>query len=851
MFNLVQFLEKRGLSSGIQPIKEKITADKIQGIKPVEQLGKVPEVQSIDEPVKSLTSSITDKPLKKVAYTRNTGVRDTSNNVYINREDVSLLAKLGYSVNRDEYLFLPLGDSKEDLYSYIEKMAGIPKIVTRAVDEGKSFSSEYLKDMDYEVPKGYEVKGDLCCPVEKTRKEEKESAEKTAMSLAGILKASPAKQIFGAAHFKDPNLFYRVVHGNHAFQDILDSSLVRTNFNSKPSVPGVLSLGNRPTMFPSFSKGEASMSYAHSNPEHYIITSADPSLKPSNHGRHGKGNTMFPTDEHGNHLPSLDASKVQVYKHIGDENYELMDHLLRNAQKTAAADPSQTILITGHSGAGKTTFSSEHLKDMDYEVPEGYEVKGDLVCPIDKKANALVVSGIHGDEPAGNKAAQKLKDSADVVSDINPSDKRRFEGKDINRHFDKPTEGKVQKTILDIIRKKKPSKVIALHEDDEVDKPYAYSSESLKDETREALKDYDTASSAHGDKAEDGVISEGKNPAKGSLEKALDDRDIPRVTIETPSKAQNMNKRVETQLDVVKKLLGKKADLTNTQVKQGEATHELKSSNIKAVGYDKENKSMDVAFHSGGNYTYKDVPKSLFDRIKRVKSPGKFFHKHIKRDNSYKYDKMEKESEYKLHWSKDLHKDVTNNRHYPFSFLTGEAKELVDAIKNRDWANFKEEIGDSTYAAQMLAAQATGLNHPVYADLSKHYDREKVWKDMFKEKGSSYHPKHMQGGSNYAKASKIIKAFASAGIKVDQREAERLANKYTGGKMEKEASKQPLLPAIKQWLKKQPFNHAEDAFKHGRIPKHVRDDVVSGRAAEKYRPKFKEMLDHLKNSGQI
>jgi phosphoribosyl-ATP pyrophosphohydrolase len=150
-----------------------------------------------------------------------------------------------------------------------------------------------------------------------------------------------------------------------------------------------------------------------------------------------------------------------------------------------------------------------------------------------------------------------------------------------------------------------------------------------------------------------------------------------------------------------------------------------------------------------------------------------------------------KEAEYKWHKSKDLHRDVTNGRHYPFSFLTGEAKELVDAIKNRDMANFKEEIGDTSYAAQMLAAQTTGLNHPVYADLRKFYDREKVWKEMFKEKGSSYHPKHMEGGSNYAKASKIIKAFSSAGIKVDQKEAERLANHYTGGKMEKEAAGMP------------------------------------------------------------
>jgi energy-coupling factor transporter ATP-binding protein EcfA2 len=238
------------------------------------------------------------------------------------------------------------------------------------------------------------------------------------------------------------------------------------------------------------------------------------------------------------------------------------------------------------------------------------------------------------------------------------------------------------------------------------------------------------------------------------------------------------------------KLLGKKA----------EATHELKSSNIRAVGYDKENKKLEVAFHSGGNYTYNDVPKSLFDRIRRVKSPGKFFHKHIKRDNSYSYERMGKESEYKFHWSKDLHRDVTNNRHYPFSFLTGEAQELVDAVKNRDWPNFKEEIGDTTYAAQMLAAQATGLNHPVYADLSKHYGREKVWKDMFREKGSTYHPKHMEGGSNYAKASKIIKAFASAGIKVDQREAERLANKYTGGKMEKEAGSKIIPPHIRDLM---------------------------------------------------
>lgn len=222
--------------------------------------------------------------------------------------------------------------------------------------------------------------------------------------------------------------------------------------------------------------------------------------------------------------------------------------------------------------------------------------------------------------------------------------------------------------------------------------------------------------------------------------------------------------------------------------KSAAADHPLVSSNIKAVGHDKKEKVLDVAFHSGGEYKYKDVPRSLYTRLLKAKSPGKFFHKHVKKDKPFEYEKVNKEAEYKWHKSKDLHRDVTNGRHYPFSFLTGEAKELVDAIKNRDMANFKEEVGDTTYAAQMLAAQATGLNHPVYADLSKFYKREKAWKDIFKEKGSTYHPKHMEGGSNFAKASKIIKAFASAGIKINQREAERLANKYTGGKMEKEAA---------------------------------------------------------------
>ena len=86
------------------------------------------------------------------------------------------------------------------------------------------------------------------------------------------------------------------------------------------------------------------------------------------------------------------------------------------------------------------------------------------------------------------------------------------------------------------------------------------------------------------------------------------------------------------------------AFLARLVLKVAAADHQLNSSNIKAVGYNKEDKTLEIEFHSGGTYKYKDAPKSLFHRIKRVKSPGKFFHKHIKKDNKYPYEKLEKEA---------------------------------------------------------------------------------------------------------------------------------------------------------------------------------------------------------------
>jgi len=120
----------------------------------------------------------------------------------------------------------------------------------------------------------------------------------------------------------DSDAFYRVIHGDSAYQDILDSGKVRTNAGNKPSSGSGVSLKGRPTAFPSFSKGEIALRYAESNPNHYVIATKDPSIKPSTSGRHGKGSTMFPTGKDGKHLTELPADKVDVYKHVGKGQYK-------------------------------------------------------------------------------------------------------------------------------------------------------------------------------------------------------------------------------------------------------------------------------------------------------------------------------------------------------------------------------------------------------------------------------------------------------------------------------------------------------------------------------------------------
>jgi predicted deacylase len=179
-----------------------------------------------------------------------------------------------------------------------------------------------------------------------------------------------------------------------------------------------------------------------------------------------------------------------------------------------------------------------------------------LIEKFSNKKTYFIISGLHGDEPAGDIAAKHFENKKNfyIISNINKTKKRRLNGKDLNRHFDtRDDDNDFQDKILLKIEQMSPSVVISLHEDDEVDGIYSYCSPELESILIKSMNDSDIgiAKTAHGDKTNNGVIVDGQQPYKGTLERALKRRNIPYVTIETPSKEKNIKKRVDNMIKIV------------------------------------------------------------------------------------------------------------------------------------------------------------------------------------------------------------------------------------------------------------------------------------------------------------
>lgn len=54
------------------------------------------------------------------------------------------------------------------------------------------------------------------------------------------------------------------------------------------------------------------------------------------------------------------------------------------------------------------------------------------------------------------------------------------------------------------------------------------------------------------------------------------------------------------------------------------------SSNLRSVGYDPDERVLEVEFHSGSVYRYAHVPKALYAGLMAARSAGAYFTDHIK-----------------------------------------------------------------------------------------------------------------------------------------------------------------------------------------------------------------------------
>jgi len=66
----------------------------------------------------------------------------------------------------------------------------------------------------------------------------------------------------------------------------------------------------------------------------------------------------------------------------------------------------------------------------------------------------------------------------------------------------------------------------------------------------------------------------------------------------------------------------------------------VSSSVLRSVGYDRENRILEIEFIRGPVYQYYNVPASIYNGLMKASSHGKYYNKHI-RNAGYKYKRIE------------------------------------------------------------------------------------------------------------------------------------------------------------------------------------------------------------------
>ena len=64
----------------------------------------------------------------------------------------------------------------------------------------------------------------------------------------------------------------------------------------------------------------------------------------------------------------------------------------------------------------------------------------------------------------------------------------------------------------------------------------------------------------------------------------------------------------------------------------------VNSSNLASIGYNSENKTLEVEFKHGGIYQYLNVPEDIFNELMSAQSHGVYFSANIR--NDYEFSKL-------------------------------------------------------------------------------------------------------------------------------------------------------------------------------------------------------------------
>lgn len=65
----------------------------------------------------------------------------------------------------------------------------------------------------------------------------------------------------------------------------------------------------------------------------------------------------------------------------------------------------------------------------------------------------------------------------------------------------------------------------------------------------------------------------------------------------------------------------------------------VRSSNLKSIGYDSSTQTLEIEFLNGGLYQYFNVPERIYNGLMAASSHGSYFDSHVKK-GGYSYKKL-------------------------------------------------------------------------------------------------------------------------------------------------------------------------------------------------------------------